>query len=107
MATSLYKALDMTMSKTDVINWDNLVGMLNIENSTYKQPVSETDAVMYSGDFYGLLLNVFKIESAYLYPNLLANGFTSPSEYGRNIREVRILESEALKKMLLTINKKM
>lgn len=95
-----------TMTKEDVIKWDNLINMLPDGAGTRNLEVSEEYAAKYDGDFYGLLLDLADIEDKYLYPNMLANGFNSPSDYKKEIRLIRIIDSKALQKMLLTINKK-
>lgn len=106
MATPLRKTLFNDQDRSKVIHWDNLVPMLHADNSVSTTEVTEFQAAMYDGDFYGLLRNCLEVEEQYLYPMMLANGFKCPSDYRRNIRKIKLLNSEAIKQMLLVINKK-
>lgn len=87
---------DFTIGKELIKQWNTITFILRDKYTLATSKITPPYAEKYKFDLEGLFKEYFKIENKFIYPHIIANGYTSSWDYHGEKLEFRLLDTNML-----------
>lgn len=87
---------DYIISEDIIIKWNSLTNLIREQMIVAFKEITPVTAEKYIFDFAGLLKHEFNMQSEWIYPHILANGYFSGTEYDGKLLRIALLNTEKL-----------
>ncbi len=102
IANNISSTYDIT--PTVIARWNSLTNLIRERMIIAHKEITPVVAEKYIFDFAGLLKHEFQMQSEFIYPHILANGYFSGTEYDGKILKIALLDTERLNRYTQLFN---